>query len=122
MALIGLSITLVDSWLDRRLPHAGDGRAGAAWLYVVVALIGTMVVLPLVVVGLFASGDPADARKGLALVAVGLVTLRWWFLSVKGEAGPPARLTIAGRAALLVAVILGAMETVPEVSRALGMT
>lgn len=119
VALIGLSIALVDGWLDRRLPHATSARTGAAMLYVIVTLLGAVLVLPLVVSGYFA---PESRWVGIALVVIGLATVYRWVLRFRGHPRPTTILTIAGRTALLAAVVLGFAAAVPEISGALGMT
>ncbi len=119
IALFGLTIALVDGWLDRRLPHATSARTGAASLYAIVTLLGAVLVLPIVVAGYFA---PELRWVGIALVVIGLSTVRWWVLRFQGHPRPPTILTIAGRTALLAAVVLGFAAAVPEISGALGMT
>jgi hypothetical protein len=59
---------------------------------------------------------------GFALLVVGLSTLSWWVLHVRGQTRPPTILTIVGRTALLVAVVLGFVGLVPQITSALGMT
>ena len=118
IALIGLSMALVDGWLDRRLPHATSARTGAALLYVIVTLLGAVFVLPLVVSGYFA---PESRWVGIALVVIGLATVYRWVLRFRGHPRPTTILTIAGRTALLAAVVLGFAAAVPEISGALGM-
>ena len=56
VGLIGLSIALLDSWLDRRLPHAVTGRKGPAVFYATVTLMGAVLVLPFVLL-LFLTSD-----------------------------------------------------------------
>lgn len=118
VALTGMSIALFDDWLDRRLPEAGAGSKAAAALYLAVALAGGLLILPIVIGGYFT----ADARLGLALLGVGLATLAWWALRSQGHASRPSQLLIAGRAALLVAVVLGVLDLAPEVAAAIGTT
>lgn len=117
VALAGLSIALLDGWLDDRLPHAGAASRAPIALYFILALAGGLLILPIVILGYF----DADARLGLALVGVGLVTLAGWLLRGRGRVRPPS-LLIAGRTALLVAVVFGVLELAPEVAVALGTT
>ena len=121
VALVGLTLPLTDDWLGRRLPHATSGRSGAIWLYAIIALLGAFLVLPIVIGGYLFTAHQATVRVGLALLVVGLSTLTWWVLRIRGETHPPIILTIVGRTALLVAVVLGFAATVPEVSIALGI-
>ena len=118
VAAVGLSIALVDDWLDRRLPGDTAGPSRATAVYAVVTLLGAGLVFPFVVLGYF---QPELRPVGLALVVIGLSTLGWWVLRRRGQAQPPRVLTILGRTALLAAVVLGVAAAVPEVSGALGM-
>ena len=121
VGLIGLSIALVDSWLDRRLPRAITGRKGPVVLYATVTLFGAVLVLPFVLLVLLASDEYAlPLRAGYALVVVGLSTAAWWVLRIRGRGSMPWGLMVAARAALLVAVMLGVLTTAPHLSRALG--
>jgi hypothetical protein len=123
VGLIGLSMALVDSWLDRRLPHALPGRKSPIVLYATVTLMGTVLVLPFVLlVFLTADEYQAPLRAGFALLAVGLSTATWWGMRLRGRTNPPPSLMIAARGALLVAVVLGVLTTAPHLFRALGAT
>ena len=122
VALVGLTLPLTYDWLGRRLPHATSGRSGATWPYAIIALLGAFLVLPIVIGSYLFTAHQATVRVGLALLVVGLSTLTWWVLRIRGRAGPLTILTIVGRTALSVAVVLGFAATVPEVSIALGMT
>ncbi len=118
---IGLSIALLDSWLDRRLPHAVMGRKGPAAFYGIVAVIGAVLVLPFVLlVYLTADEYQQPLRAGYALLVAGLCTVAWWGLRIKGSATAPRGLVIVARGAILLAVILGVLTTLPHLSRALG--
>ena len=121
VALVGLTVPLTDDWLDRRLPHTTSGRSWMTWLYAIIALLGALLVFPIVIGSYLFTAHEATARVGLALLVVGLSTLLWWVLRIRGETHPPTIVTIVGRTALLVAVVLGFAATVPEVSIALGI-
>jgi hypothetical protein len=118
VALVGLSIALVDDWLDRRLPQAAAPPNRATSVYAVLTLLGAILVFPVVLMSYF---EPGLRLVGLALVVVGLCTLAGWVLRSRGQAQPPKRLRIVGRTALLAAVVLGFAAAVQEVSGALGM-
>lgn len=121
VGLIGLSIALLDSWLDRRLPHAVTGRRGPAVFYAIVALMGAALVLPFVLlVFLTADEYQLPLRAGYALLGVGLCTATWWGLRVRGHVNPARNLVIAARGLVLVAAILGVFTAVPHITRALG--
>jgi hypothetical protein len=118
---IGLSIALLDSWLDRRLPHAVTGRKRPAGFYAIVTLMGAVLVLPVVLlVFLTADEYQLTLRAGYALVVVGLCTATWWGLRIRGRVRTPRGLVIAARGAVLVAAMLGVLTSLPHISRALG--
>jgi hypothetical protein len=121
VGLVGLSIALLDSWLDRRLPHAVTGRKGPVAVYAIVTLMGAVLVVPFVLL-IFLTSDEYDLplRAGYALVVVGLCTAVWWGLRIRGRVRAPRGLVIAARGALLVAVFLGVLTAAPHISRALG--
>ncbi len=121
VGLIGLSIALLDSWLDRRLPHAVIGRNRPAVLYATVALAGAVLVLPVVLLVFLTSDEyRLPLRAGYGLLAVGLCTATWWGLRMRGRGHAPRGLVAMARGALLVAVVLGVLTTVPHISLALG--
>ncbi|MEO6579506.1 MAG: hypothetical protein ABIO99_11505 [Candidatus Limnocylindria bacterium] len=123
VGLIGLSMALVDSWLDRRLPHGVTARKGPVVFYATVTLIGAVLVLPFVLLVFLTSDEyQLPLRAGYALIVVGLCTAAWWGLRVRGRVTAPRGLVIAARGALLVAIILGMLTTAPHLSRALGAT
>lgn len=118
---IGLSIALLDSWLDRRLPHAITGQKRPAAFYAIVTLMGAVLVLPFALL-IFLTSDEYQLplRAGYALLAIGLCTATWWGLRVRGHANAPCGLVIAARGGVLVAVALGVLTSAPHISRALG--
>lgn len=121
VGLIGFSIPLVDGWLDRRLPHAVMGRRSPTVFYAVVTLIGAGLVLPFLLLVFLTSDEyQLPIRAGHALLIVGLCTVIWWGLRVRGRAGAPRGLVTGAQGALLVAVILGVLTSAPHISRALG--
>src|SRR5688500_11180460 len=100
--LVGASIPLIDGWLDRRLPRARTARARPTAVYAVVSLMGTVLVLPIVLLIFLAADEyQLPLRAGYPLVVVGLCTVIWWALRVRGHAGPPRGLVMAARGALL---------------------
>src|SRR3990170_197989 len=121
VGLIGLSIALLDSWLDRRLPHAVTGRKGPVVFYATVTLMGAALVLPFVLLVFLTSDEyQLSLRAGYALLVVGLCTAAWWGLRVRGRVTTPRGLVITARGAVLVAVVLGVLTSLPHISRALG--
>ena len=121
VGLIGLSTALVDDWLERRLPHTARGERGPTVVYSIVTLLGLVLVLPFLLL-IFLTSDEYDSplRAGLALLLVGACTATWWGLRVRGRMSPPRSLVVTARGALLVAVVLGLLTSLPHVSRALG--
>jgi hypothetical protein len=123
VGLIGLSIALLDSWLDRRLPHAVTGRREPAVFYATVTLMGAVLVVPFVLLVFLTSDEyQLPLRAGYALLVVGLCTATWWGLRVRGRVSTPRGLVIAARGAVLVAVMLGVFTSLPHITRALGAT
>jgi hypothetical protein len=121
VGLIGLSIPPIDGWLDRQLPRAGTARRRPAVLYAAVALMGAVLVLPVVLLIFFTADEyQLPLRAGYALVVVGLCTATWWVLRVRGRPEPPRGLKFAARGALLIASVLGVMTTLPHIAGALG--
>jgi hypothetical protein len=121
VGLIGLSIALIDSWLDRRLPHTVMGQKGPVAFYAIVTLMGAVLVLPFVLLVFLTSDEyQLPLRAGYALLVVGLCTAVCWGLRIKGRASAPPALVIAARGALAVTVILGVLTSLPHLSRALG--
>jgi hypothetical protein len=115
IALAGLSIAILDGWLDRRLPGS-SASGGAVALYAIATLAGVLLVLPLVILSYLGQ----ETRVGLALIGVGLMTLAWWALRLRGGTRQPWALLIAGRVALAAAVGFGVLDLAPEVADALG--
>lgn len=119
---VGFSIALVDGWLDRKLPRAVRGVGIATTAYLVITLIGLILIVPLVVAILLDQPEyRAPVRAGWALAVVGLCTLAWWVRRVRGQTVPPRWLTLAGRAALVVAAVLGVVTSLPHIRAAAGM-
>ena len=101
VGLIGVAIALLDSWLDRRLPHAITGQKGPAAFYATVTLMGAVLVMPFVLLVFLASDEyQLPLRAGYALLVVGLCTATWWGLRVRGRTRAPRGLVIGARGAL----------------------
>lgn len=115
VALAGLTVALMDTWLDARIPQAGvSGKSDA--IYASLSLAGGLLILPLALQLYLA----ASVWLWLALIAVGLATLAWWWMRHKGRQTIPSTLLVAGRTAFVVAVVLGVLDLAPDVARALG--
>lgn len=122
VGLVGFSIALVDGALDARLPHPLQGIRISTTVYMIVTLMGLVLIFPLVVAILLDQTDyQAPIRAGWALAVVGVCTLIWWVLRVKGRSAPPTALRRAGTVSLLVAVVLGVVTSLPHILSAAGM-
>ncbi len=121
IAIIGVMFALVDDWLDRRLPHPVSRRSPVPWLYAGVAVMGTVLVLPIVVLGFLLSSEPSVVVIGIAIVTTGLATLAWWVRRWEGQVAPTSRTILVGRAGLLVMVVVGIVALAPELATALGL-
>lgn len=115
VAVAGLVISLLDSWLDKRLPSA-NASASADGAYLALSAAGGGLLLPLVV----ASYVFEEGPLGLALVTTGAATLVFWVRRYRGDPPRPLWLVIAGRTSLLGAVAFGLVALIPDVAAALG--
>jgi hypothetical protein len=89
--------------------------------FATVTLMGAVLVLPFVLLVFLTSDEyQLPLRAGYALLVVGLCTATWWGLRVRGRVTTPRGLVIAARGAVLVAVMLGVLTSLPHISRALG--
>ncbi|MHB8460889.1 MAG: hypothetical protein ACYDB6_12645, partial [Candidatus Limnocylindrales bacterium] len=64
VGLVGLSISLVDGWLDRRLPVAASVSSRPTSIYVAISLVGALLILP-IVVSAFLGSEMRSAGLGL---------------------------------------------------------
>jgi len=115
VAVAGLAISLLDSWLDKRLPPA-NASASTDGVYLALSVAGGVLVLPVVV----ASYVFGEGLLGVALVGTGVATLASWVLRFRGEPPRPPWLVVAGRASLVGAVAFGLVALMPDVAAALG--
>jgi vacuolar-type H+-ATPase subunit I/STV1 len=116
VALFGFVFALVDEALDRRLPTAVERARG---VYLLLATVGTVLVLPLLVLSFLNAAQPTIRLVGVALVGVGIVTLASWRLRVLGRPQPGWMLPV-GRGAVVLAVAMGFAGVIPEVAEVLG--
>ena len=122
VGLVGLSISFVDGVLDRRLPHPTRWKAPSSAAYLVVVLLGILI-LPLAVAAMLGNADyDAPIRAGWGLAATGVCTFAWWVVRLRGGLTPPRTLRLAGRASLVIAVILGLATSLPNIIGAAGLT
>jgi len=117
VALVGVAVSVVDSWLERRLPLAAAPRSRSANAYSLVAALG-LLFLPLLVLPSYFSSRMAPL--GLTLLIVGMLTLAWWALRWRRASRPPIAMLVAGRGALLLSTVMGFVVLAPAMSAALG--
>lgn len=98
--------------LDRRLP-APTGPARL--VYAMLAVIGIVLLLPVVVLVILTASKPSLVLDGVALMATGLATMTMWVLLVRGRP-QPGWLTVTGHGSLLLAVVIGFVGAIPEVT------
>jgi hypothetical protein len=120
IGLVAFALAQTDEWLDARLPHPTADHPMASVAYPIITLLGAVIILPIVVASYFLPGIPAVMREGIAILVVGLATLTWWVLRVRGLARPPAGLMAVARGALLIAAALGVAAAIPGIDLALG--
>jgi hypothetical protein len=123
VGLVGFAIALVDGALEARLPHPRPGSGRATAVYGVIALLGLLLIVPVVVSILLDQADyDAPIRVGWALAVVGGCTLTWWALRWKGRLEPPRALKITGSVSLAIAVVLGGVTSLPDIIGAAGIS
>jgi hypothetical protein len=121
VGLVGLGLSVIDDWLDRRLPHPAIGKPGGeTWFYSIIVVVGSILVFPIVLSSYFGSHREGVVREGIALVVVGLATLAWWIQRLDGRTRPPTLLAWIGRVSLVGAAIAGVAAAIPGVTGALG--
>jgi hypothetical protein len=118
VAAAGFVVALVDDALDRRLPRVAGARRSVVVTYAVLAGIGAVFTLPILAGGLF-GGDLPRVAMGFALLVTGGATVAWWWQRRDGLAAPSDRLTLVARLGLVVVVVFGLVDLLPEVREAL---
>lgn len=115
VAVSGFVLSVLDHWLDGRLPAAGASRVSDA-AYLVLALAGGVLILPVVLAGYLGAETPV----GLALLVAGLATLLGWAYRYRGLA-QPGWLMPLGRAGVVAAATFGTIAVAPDVARAMAL-
>jgi len=117
VGLVGVSMAVVDAWLDRHLPRPRSSTSPEAGIYLAISLIGALFAVGVVATFLDDKLRPA----GIALVVTGIATLSWWYLRYRGAERPPLALRLLGSGGVIAAVVLGFVLLVPHVRLALGI-
>jgi hypothetical protein len=111
VALVGPSMVLAESILERVLPVVNRRRSIALAAYAVIDAIGAFLVLSLVV-PLFLLGPLVIA--GIGLVIVGIASVVHWAGRLRGAA-EPAWLALVARTSLAAATVAGLAVAIPEI-------
>jgi hypothetical protein len=106
----GLTISLFDTWIDRRMPAAGTSAASDG-VNLALGVAGAGLIFPAVLAAYLGGEGPL----GVALVVVGLATLVAWTYRYRSEP-EPRWLRLGGHSALAVAVVLGLVALAPDVA------
>lgn len=117
-ATLGLSVALVDDWLDRRLPPVTTAMSSTGNAYGVLTAIG-VTLGSVVVIPAFLFGE--QRWVGLSLVVTGVATLAWWRERSRGRHRPSRWVRTAGRGGLLATVAFGFVMVVMDGAGALGL-
>jgi hypothetical protein len=115
LALGPLALSVVDAWLDRRLPRSDLGSPAAAGylgLAVLGGLFGTMLLFQLL-------AEDRTRPLGLVTIGLGLPTLVWWLRRASGDPGPPRVLTLVARTILVAGALASAVAVWPAIRFAL---
>ena len=119
VALTGPAMALTDSWLDRRLPAAGSPTSSTGTTYALLSTVGAIFGS---ILTLQAAASPESRPLGLTVLAVGLITIAWWRLRVRGRPAPPRAMVVAARAILVVGTVAGFAVLWPEIRSVLLLT
>jgi hypothetical protein len=120
VAIAGFAFAVVDRWLDERLPQPSRGLTPSVVVYTVMILAG----LPFFILTVRIYLEPgfavrnAPVGSGLAILAVGLVTVAAWMVRIAtGRRVPPRPLRILGGGALAVAIATGALLLTDQIAQ-----
>jgi hypothetical protein len=119
-ALFGLILPATIRRIDRRVPHPGPDPRQFTLVAGGLVLLGGILFVPFTA-GIYVTDraclcSVAPIPLGVPLVIAGLATLATWVAAIRGSALPPA-VAIVGRAAVLVAGVLGLAILVREIDR-----
>jgi hypothetical protein len=119
VAVLGAVIALTDDRLRRRLPTTDPA---SPWVPGYLALFGLgLLVAPVLVGAYFSHGEAGTFEPpiavGAALVVVEVTTAIWWAIRVRdGRNRPPTAMVMVARCALLIAVVVGLLRLLTDVS------
>jgi hypothetical protein len=116
IAALGPAMTLVDAWLDRRLPRPTAPTSGAALAYASLAAIGALVGGLVVLQALL---DPRGRAFALTIIATGVLTIGWWVQRTRGRTQPGPARRWAAWIVLAAGTLAGLALVVPDVRGAL---
>lgn len=112
----GVSIIMVERWLDRRLPDPPG--ATSIVLYSIVMALGAPLVVPLF--GNYLSKDFCFCTNppiwtGVFLIATALTTIGWWVQRLRGAEAPSKLLQTAGTTSVALAALAGGVHLTREI-------
>jgi hypothetical protein len=115
LAVVPLALSVVDAWLDRRLPRGDLGSpatAGYLGLAVLGGLFGTLLLVQLL-------SEDRTRPLGLVTIGLGALTLVWWVRRAGGDPVPPRALTLVARTILVAGAAASAIAVWPAIRFAL---
>ena len=115
IAILPLALSIVDSWLDRRLPRGTPGSLAVAG-YLGLAALGGLFGLILLVQML---GEGRTQPLAVVTIGMGLITLAWWFQRTSGRPAPSRWLVLTARTILVAGTIASAIAVWPALRFAL---
>jgi hypothetical protein len=122
VGIIGFLFAIVDSWLERALPHPVRSRppSASAGGYALLSFIGAVLIAPLVALAYFTSKDSLTVLMGIVIAVIAAATVTTWARRIRGREPRTRGVVLTGRLGLGAAVVLGYATIIPEVAQALG--
>lgn len=112
----GVSIFMVERWLDKRLPNSSGTTAIV--LYSIMVALGAPLVVPLF--GNYLSKDFCFCANppiwtGVFLLATALATIGWWLQHLRGAETPSKLLQAVGTTSVALATLAGGIHLTREI-------